>query len=92
MNARNSKRRILAISVAIGLLAISTAVFSQNVNADRHPNLFAAQTYILQAIDKLAAAQKANDYDMGGHAAKAKELLKLAYDQIKLAAEAANAN
>ena len=39
-----------------------------------------------------AAAQKANEFDMDGHAAKAKDAIKLAVDEIKLAAEAANKN
>ena len=54
-----------------------------------HPNLAAAQKLTAQAFDKLEAAQKANEYDLGGHAAKAKNLLKQASAEIKLAAEAA---
>ena len=38
-----------------------------------HPNLLAAQKLALQAYDKLEAAQRANEYDLGGHAQKAKE-------------------
>jgi hypothetical protein len=55
-----------------------------------HPNLIAAQKLCAQAFTKLEAAQKANEYDLGGHAQKAKDALKLANDEIKLAAEAAN--
>ena len=55
-----------------------------------HPNLIAAQKSTDDAIAKLTAAQKANEYDLGGHAAKAKELLTQAQAEIKLAAEAAN--
>jgi hypothetical protein len=43
-------------------------------------------------MDKVTAAQQANEYDMNGHAAKAKELLSQAYREIKLAAQAANRN
>lgn len=56
-----------------------------------HPNLSAAQQYIQNAIDKLTAAQMANDFDMKGHAAKAKALLEQALGEIKLAAQAADA-
>ena len=42
--------------------------------------------------DKLTAAQKANEFDVQGHAAKAKDLLVQVNDELKLAAEAANAN
>jgi hypothetical protein len=56
----------------------------------RHPNLRAAQDLINQAFDRIVAAQQANEWDMGGHAAKAKDLLEAAKREIRLAAEAAN--
>jgi outer membrane murein-binding lipoprotein Lpp len=62
----------------------------ENVSGKRHPNLAAAQRSIEQAWQKLGAAQQANEFDMAGHAAKAKELLDQANREIKLAAEAAN--
>jgi hypothetical protein len=42
--------------------------------------------------EKITAAQEANEFDMNGHAAKAKELLDQASRELKLAAEAANKN
>jgi len=62
----------------------------ENVSPRRHPNLAAAQRAIEQAWQKLGAAQQANEFDMGGHAAKAKELIDQANREIKLAAETAN--
>ncbi|MGB8030881.1 MAG: hypothetical protein WCF30_14615 [Terracidiphilus sp.] len=56
----------------------------------RHPNLRAAQDLINQAYDRITAAQQANEWDMGGHAARAKDLLDQAKREIRLAAEAAN--
>jgi len=56
-----------------------------------HPNLAAAQKLTNMAVDKLAAAQRANEYDLGGHAAKAKQLLRQASEEIKLATAAAAA-
>jgi len=56
----------------------------------RHPNLMAAQDLINRAFDRITAAQQANEWDMDGHAAKAKDLLARAKEQIHLAAEAAN--
>ena len=41
-------------------------------------------------IANLTAAQKANEWDMDGHAAKAKDLLDQVNRELKLAAEAAN--
>ncbi len=40
--------------------------------------------------DKPTAAQQANEFDMGGHAARAKDLLRQASEEMKLAALAAN--
>ena len=56
----------------------------------RHPNLRAAQDLINQAFDRISDAQRANEWDMGGHAAKAKDLLIQAKEQVRLAAEAAD--
>jgi hypothetical protein len=63
-----------------------------NTSAKRHPNLNAAQKLSADAFEKIIAAQKANEWDMDGHAAKAKELLEQANTQLKEAAEAANKN
>jgi len=62
-----------------------------NISADRHPHLAAAQQLIQQAWQKMVEAQKANDWDMEGHAQKAKDLLAQATHDLKAAAQAANA-
>ena len=64
----------------------------QNVSPQRHPNIAAAQRLVDQAYQKITAAQKANEFDMDGHAAKAKELLDQVNNELKQAAEAANRN
>ena len=64
----------------------------QNVNASKHPNLNAAQKLAAQAYEKLIAAQKANEWDMDGHAQKARDLLERVNAELKLAAEAAKTN
>jgi hypothetical protein len=61
-----------------------------NVSGRRHPNLAAAQRLSQQAYEKVSAAQQANEWDMDGHAAKAKELLDQVNRELKQAAEAAN--
>jgi hypothetical protein len=63
---------------------------AQNVDPHRHPNLAAAQRACGRAFDNVSAAQQANEWDMGGHAKKAKELISQASDEIKQAALAAN--
>ncbi len=84
-----TRKLLLGSVLGLGLFA-SGVVVGQNVNPNRHPNLAAAQRFIEQAIDRISAAQQANEYDMNGHAAKAKEHLDKAYAEVKLAAEAAN--
>jgi hypothetical protein len=64
----------------------------QNVSAGRHPNIAAAQRLTQQAWEKIVAAQEANEFDMAGHAQKAKGLLDEANKELKQAAEAANRN
>lgn len=56
----------------------------------RHPNLAAAQRLIDQAYGRITAAQQNNEWDMHGHAAKAKDLLDQASHELKEAAEDAN--
>jgi len=89
---RTVTRNLVIALIVAALLSIGGYAFSQQVSAERHPNLAAAQDFIQQAIVKLTDAQKANKYDMKGHAARAKELLEQAYHEIWLAAQAANAN
>ena len=62
----------------------------QNVAAGRHPNIAAAQRLSAQAYQKIVAAQQANEWDMQGHAQKAKDLLDQANNELKAAAQAAN--
>lgn len=78
--------------ISAGLVAggFTLAQPAQNVNPGRHPNLAAAQRLTAQAYDKVIAAQQANEWDMQGHAAKAKQLLDEANNELKAAAEAAN--
>jgi F0F1-type ATP synthase membrane subunit b/b' len=64
----------------------------ENVNPQRHGNLAAAQRLCEKAYEKIVAAQQANEYDLAGHAKKAKELLEQANEQLKQAAETANQN
>jgi uncharacterized protein YxeA len=56
----------------------------------KHPNLAKAQQLISDAYDRVTAAQKANEFDLGGHAAKAKDFLEQASQELKLAAQHAN--
>ncbi len=80
----------LASAALMFALTASAQVPRRNVGR-RHPNLAAAQRHCQRAFERVLAAQKANEWDMAGHAQKAKELLDQANAELKLAAETASA-
>ncbi len=89
----------LFVVLVMGLSMVGSTAVAQkkdgdqpvrNVSGKRHPNLAAAQRHVDAAYEKITAAQQANEFDMDGHAAKAKELLEQANRELKAAAEAAN--
>jgi hypothetical protein len=61
-----------------------------NVSPRRHGNIARAQELSRAAFDALSQAQQSNEFDLGGHANRAKQLLAQANDEMKLAAEWAN--
>jgi hypothetical protein len=86
------KKSNLSILIALVLLMATMALAQpkRNVSAGRHPNIAAAQRFSQQAYEKVVAAQQANEWDMQGHAQKAKNLLDQVNQELKAAAEAAN--
>jgi hypothetical protein len=89
------KTRVLAALAGLLLLIGGVALAQRpqrNVSPGRHPNLAAAQRFSQQAWQKIVAAQDANEWDMAGHAQRAKNLLDDANRELKLAAGAANRN
>ena len=89
MKSRFVYGSILALSMFAGGVIVAQREPAENVGR-RHPNLMAAQRLIDQAFDRITAAQQANEFDMDGHAQKAKELLDQANREIKMAAQDAN--
>ena len=88
-------RIVLGTALSVALICGGMAMAQKpvdNVSGKKHPNLAAAQRLSQEAWEKISAAQQANEWDMDGHAAKAKELLDQVNKQLKLAAEAANKN
>jgi len=83
---------LLVIAGIAGGIAIAGPQPATNVSKGKHPNLAAAQSLCLKAFDKINAAQQANEWDMQGHAKKAKELLDQVNNELKQAAQAANKN
>jgi hypothetical protein len=82
---------MLALALLAGVIAVAQKPV-ENVSKGRHPNLAAAQRLSQQAFEKITAAQQANEWDMQGHAKKAKDLLDQVNQELKLAAGAANKN
>ncbi|GGA61865.1 hypothetical protein GCM10011507_11740 [Edaphobacter acidisoli] len=89
--------RIVLSGIAGATLIASGVMIAQqrpeeNVSGRRHPNIAAAQRLTEQAYQKITAAQQANEWDMDGHAAKAKDLLDQANRELRAAATDANRN
>jgi hypothetical protein len=96
-------KKLSAIALLLALTGLTPGIMSaapappqkkpaQNVSPKRHPNLAAAQRLTAQAFKRITDAQQANEFDMEGHAAKAKDLLEQANKELKQAAGAANEN
>jgi hypothetical protein len=90
-NTKLTMGGLLSLALVCGGMAVAQMP-KDNVSGHKHPNLAAAQRLSREAWEKIAAAQQANEWDMNGHAAKAKELLDQVNNELKLAAEAANHN
>jgi F0F1-type ATP synthase membrane subunit b/b' len=93
------RKRVLSGSMLAMALLFGSLVYGQgmkppkeDISAKRHPNLAAAQRHLDMAFEKIQAAQQANEWDLAGHAAKAKELIDQASRELKESAEASNKN
>lgn len=87
---------MIRVFFVLALLCVSVSYAQtkpiQDVNAKISPNLAAAQTYMVDAFNKLSAAQVINNFDMNNHAVNAKNLLIQASNEVSAAAKAAYAN
>jgi flagellar motility protein MotE (MotC chaperone) len=87
------RKKITAVVSALVFCAVIAAQEPvMDIDKNRHPNLAEAQRLVIEANQKIAAAQKDNRYDMKGHAEKARQLLAEVNQELKAAAEAANAS
>jgi hypothetical protein len=86
----------LSAAVLGSLLLMGGVAIAQrpvkDISKGRHPNLAAAQRLSQQAWQRIVDAQQANEWDLAGHAQKAKNLLDQVNNELKLAAEASNRN
>jgi apolipoprotein N-acyltransferase len=95
MKNESPLKRMLLVGAAVCVsFVLGAVVFAQPPVdvGDRHGNMRAAQQLIQQAWMKVDEAQRDNNYNLGGHAGRAKELLSQASSEIKQSAEAANSH
>jgi len=95
-------KKLSATAVLLGLMTLTPSITKaappvqkkpvENVSCKKHPNLCRAQHQVDNAFNSITAAQQANEFDLAGHAAKAKELLDQANQELKKAAEVSNIN
>ena len=90
------RNRLIGIVLALAMLCTGL-VFAQkkpvqNVGPKRHPNLAAAHRLTSQVFQRIVDAQNANEWDLAGHAQKAKQLLDEANEELKKSAEISNIN
>ena len=87
-------KKDMLVGTALRLvLGCSGALIAQQPVVDignRHGNLRAAQQYIQAAWQRIDSAQADNNYNLGGHAGRAKDLLVQADEELRLAANVAN--
>ena len=83
------KIRNMFLTFALGL-GLGACLATVSHTQDRHPNLRAALDLISQASDRIGDAQRANDWDMRGHAEHAQQLLGQARDEVREAIREAN--
>jgi hypothetical protein len=92
----NLRKTLLPILAPIGFFAAGMLIAQHPVDRrlipTGHPNIIAAQRLTDEAAGKVAAARTANEWDLDGHAARAKELLTQASRELTQAAESLNRN
>jgi hypothetical protein len=83
---------VLGVAMSVGCVAMADTPFPYVDIGFRHGNLRNAQEDIAQAWQLVDQAQYANNYQLDGHAARAKELLFEANQELRMAATTANHN
>jgi hypothetical protein len=90
-----TRKTVMIVVALCAASAFGGALLAQRPPVDvgeKHGNMRAAQQLIQQAWQKVDDAQQDNNYNLGGHAGRAKELLVQASQEIKESAEAANSH
>jgi len=86
--------KLLTLLVGTTIMAALAAAQAPvaTVDPQAHGNLASAQQSIIEAFNFISASQRANDDQLGGHAGRAKELLREANDEISAAAAVADSH
>lgn len=93
MSLRNpALASLITIGIVAGGMLIAQGPAAHKAIPTKHPNIAAAQRLADEAADKVTAARAANEWDLDGHAARAKELLNQASHELTEAAESLNRN
>jgi hypothetical protein len=90
MNRRVVLGSVLGLGLIAGGIVVAQGPPAENIDPARHPHLAAAQHHIHESWREIDEAQHANDWDMDGHAERARQLLDQASRELKLSAEASN--
>jgi len=89
------KKKVFALPALLAAVLLCGVTFAQqplqDIDPKLHANLAAAQHHVVEANNAITTAQKDNNYDMKGHAEKARQLLVEVNNELKAAAEAADA-
>lgn len=89
------KKKAFAFPALLGVVLMCGLTLAQepvtDISPKMHPNLAAAQRHVVQANQAILAAQRDNKSDMKDHAEKARQLLVQVNNELKAAAETANA-
>ncbi|HUB07718.1 MAG TPA: hypothetical protein VMB50_11980 [Myxococcales bacterium] len=78
-------KSLMFVTTLSGALLVGATAFAA---PGQHPNLKAAERLLRQADEHISAAQRANEFDMGGHAAHAKDLIRQAMQEVAQASAA----
>ena len=74
-------KKIVIVAAVVACLGFTAGV-SERPKHSEYPNIAAVQKLIMKDIKRIDAAQKANEFELGGHAAKAKDLLTQAEAEL----------
>lgn len=84
-----SKTKTILFATLIAALAFTGGVLTAGPLRG-HPNLEHARDHLNAAWEDISAAEHANEFDLGHHAEKAKQLIGDAKEQVRMAAEVSN--